>query len=178
MAGSPSTTSPELVDYNTSTTSEYTATASGAFTHQKSTGRTQRFVGVPRAWDGSVVQVNPEAACDSIMLPDGSQLMCALIGSAGCWGASTSTSCMALNKTGLDYSGCTSQLACPGPTLVAFHSTDGELWKFRGIIYQAKSIFVETNLAVLSDNKTLIAVIRISGNGACGDVSSFCLTQP
>ena len=46
----------------------------------------------------------------------------------------------------------------------------GQLWRFKGIIYQARSIFVETNLAVLSDNKTLVAVIRVSGNGGCGDV--------
>ena len=163
-----------LVDYNTSSTSEFTATPSGQFMLKQTTGLPLRFIGLPRAWDGSVVQLNPEAACNSIVLPDGSHLMCALVGSAGCWGASTSASCMALNRTGLSDNGCTSELACPGPTLVALQSMDavGQLWRYKGVIYQGRSIFVETNLAVLSDSKTLIAVIRISGNGGCGTIDN------
>jgi hypothetical protein len=164
-----------LVDYNTSTTAEFSATPSGEFMLKQATGLPLRFVGLPRAWDGSEVQLNPIDACNTIVLPDGSQLMCALVGSAGCWGASTSATCMALNRTGLSDNGCTSELACPGPTLIALQSMDGDkgqLWQFKGIIYQARSIFVETNLAVLSDSKTLIAVIRISGNGGCGTVDN------
>ena len=88
-----------LVDYNTSTIAEFSATPSGEFMLNQNTGLPIRFVGLPRAWDGSEVQLNPESACNSIVLPDGSHLMCALVGSAGCWGASTSASCMALNRT-------------------------------------------------------------------------------
>jgi hypothetical protein len=158
---SPSSAIPGLVDYNTSTTSAFTATPSGKFTLNQRAGQPLRFIGIPRAWDGTKVMLNPGSACDTIALPDGSQLMCALVGSGGCWGASTSASCKALNRTGLSTAGCADQLACPGPTLVALRSTDGgKVWQFRGIIYQARSIFVETNLAVLSDNKTVIAVFR------------------
>eukprot|EP01051_Picozoa_sp_SAG22_P013965 SAG22_NODE_1630_length_3944_cov_1.550585_2_plen_699_part_00 len=163
---------PGLVDYNTTVRAELSATASGEFELKTDSGLPLRFTGVPRAWDGSEVMLNPAAACNTIVLPDGSQLMCALVGSAGCWGASTSASCKALNRTGLPTTECTAELACPGPTLITLHSVDGLHFRFRGIIYQAKSIFVETNLAVLADNKTLIAVMRISGNSGCGTVAN------
>jgi hypothetical protein len=161
-----------FVDYNATSFTEYTATASGAF------GRTpidsqSVFTGVPRAFDGSVLQLDPGEACNTIILQDGSQLMCALVGSPGCWASAASASCAQINRTGVPTSACVDGGMCPGPTLVALQSTDGSAgrrWRFKGIIYQAKSIFVETNMAVLGDGKTLIAVMRVSGNGGCGNI--------